>query len=577
MIELLGDRIEILNNAGNMLIMGGPGSGKTTIGLLKASFILESKMIKPYQKILFLSFANATISRIRENLDSVINAKNHNQLYITTYHSFAWELLKSHGYLLNGRNLKILTPSQANARLSTIEDKQVEKNRLFNQEGLIHFDLFANKCTELLKNSNSILKIISDTFPIVILDEFQDTNQDEWEFIQELGRLSTLIALADPNQRIYDFRGANPLRIAQFRDRFNPTVYDFKKENNRSNGTDICEYGNDILTGSNIGKEYNDVKVVTYGFRKNNMHLLSIKYYILNSIKDYTENLITSWSIAIIVPTNTLMIEISEFLNNTQVLLNGKTVIPISHNISVDMSGPTIVASMFGTLLDESSRKKNSIIKFTKEVARYLLGRNGERMPSQVDIELAKFLNNYSENRKVNGKNRIALIEACNKIVNDCNNLVFSGDVGNDWRLISNTFNSIDNEIFKKIYLDSKFIKLLHKGSFLNSRLGSLWKKNGNYEGASEVVENALTQEHFSTTTKSWEGVSVMTIHKAKGKEFTQVIIFEGRFPGKRYIFSAENINQARLNLRVAVTRAREKSYILTPDNDPCPLLVNRI
>ena len=45
-------------------------------------------------------------------------------------------------------------------------------------------------------------------YPVIILDEFQDTSADEWQLIQLLGTNSELIALADPEQRIYDFRGA---------------------------------------------------------------------------------------------------------------------------------------------------------------------------------------------------------------------------------------------------------------------------------------------------------------------------------------------------------------------------------
>ncbi|MBR5730919.1 MAG: ATP-binding domain-containing protein, partial [Firmicutes bacterium] len=66
--------------------------------------------------------------------------------------------------------------------------------------------------------------------------------------------------------------------------------------------------------------------------------------------------------------------------------------------------------------------------------------------------------------------------------------------------------------------------------------------------------------------------VNVMTIHKAKGKEFDEVIVYEGWYQN-RFISKPERIDQARLNLRVAVTRARTRSTILTPESDPCQLL----
>ncbi|NLM20541.1 MAG: hypothetical protein GX207_02195 [Peptococcaceae bacterium] len=61
---------------------------------------------------------------------------------------------------------------------------------------------------------------------------------------------------------------------------------------------------------------------------------------------------------------------------------------------------------------------------------------------------------------------------------------------------------------------------------------------------------------------------NLYVLHKAKGKEFDEVIIFEGSFPGQRYIFDERSIDQARLNLRVAVTRAKRNAIIFTPQNN---------
>lgn len=63
-----------------------------------------------------------------------------------------------------------------------------------------------------------------------------------------------------------------------------------------------------------------------------------------------------------------------------------------------------------------------------------------------------------------------------------------------------------------------------------------------------------------------------MTIHKSKGKEFDVVIVYEGHYHNK-IVSSPERKEQAILNLRVAVTRAKEHTYILTPDDEPCLLL----
>ena len=64
-----------------------------------------------------------------------------------------------------------------------------------------------------------------------------------------------------------------------------------------------------------------------------------------------------------------------------------------------------------------------------------------------------------------------------------------------------------------------------------------------------------------------------MTIHKSKGKEFDEVFVFEGYKSGKfiRPGATASEIAQARLALRVAVTRARRRATILSPRCEATP------
>ena len=100
-----------------------------------------------------------------------------------------------------------------------------------------------------LMEVEQVRQLVSTMYPVVVLDEFQDTNEAPWRVVQALGELSTLFALADPEQRIFDFIGADPQRLQQFRDRFALTEIDLSTENRTSAGTDITTFGNDILRG----------------------------------------------------------------------------------------------------------------------------------------------------------------------------------------------------------------------------------------------------------------------------------------------------------------------------------------
>lgn len=124
-----------------------------------------------------------------------------------------------------------------------------ERHRLALEEGRICFDLFAPFVSNLLHSSERLRRLLATMYPAIILDEFQDTNAEQWQVVQALGVYSRLIALADPEQRIYDFIGADPKRLNHFREAFKQSEIDLSDANHRSAGTDIARFGNDILTG----------------------------------------------------------------------------------------------------------------------------------------------------------------------------------------------------------------------------------------------------------------------------------------------------------------------------------------
>lgn len=575
MLELDKIRQDILGSKNNLLIMGGPGSGKTTIALIKAKQIIESDQLQPKQQILFLSFARSTITRVEQQAGGIIPKAVANQLDVSTYHSFTWNIIKSHGYLLCTKKLKLLPPHEAAARMAGISTENIEDEieKLFNENGIIHFDYFAKACVRLLFSSSSLLKLLANKYPVIILDEFQDTNIYEWQLVSLFGKHSRLIALADPDQRIYDFRGADPARLTDYINAFDPKCYDFQTENNRSKHTDIVDFGNDLLAGKNIGKQYNNVTVLPYKPRYKGMQHYSVKLETLNACSRLIKGKRKDWSIAVLVPSNTLMLEVSDYFARKQAFTNGQRFPTIFHEVSIESTGPALAGSFIAHLLEYGSNKICIADNIVVLLCNHIKGRRGNKPPPQADLTLAVALENYLITKKIQGKNRIALLEECKRLETSCNNLDLTGDIANDWIKARNLLESSSAQYLRQVAIDAKYLRLFQKGKQLFSSLSEIWAINGTYTSASNAVANALAQEHFATSTSTWKGVNVMTIHKSKGKEFDEVILYEGIFNG-RYISSPQNINQSRLNLRVGITRARERATILTPNDNPCSLLL---
>ena len=562
----------ILDSSNDMLIMGGPGAGKTTVALFKAKQIVESNTLMAGQKILFLSFARVTIKRVQERACQLLSKEIQRCVEINTYHGFEWNILKHHGYLLSKKPLKILAPYDTSHPLTNIskEKRDEEFERLFYEEGLLHFDVFATTCCHLLSQSSSIRDIICKMYPVIILDEFQDTNASEWELIQLLGKHSRIIALADPEQRIYDFRGADPIRILQFQEIFNPDIIDFGEENNRSNGTDIVKFGNDLLKGANRGQTYEHVKVINYQYRKEPNTFIELKYATLRAIKYLKREQINEWSIAILVPSKALMLAVSEAFDKEQSLGDGSTVPKIHHEVSIDMEGPSLAVIFIAAMLSFGSCRNCSIDVLLHTLNNYIVGRKGGKL-TKADSKLVLSLEKYLKGETIRGKSRTEIVDDCSRLSSWANEYRYSGVVEADWQRTMHEISKSNSKYLQDLANDAKCSRLFRKGNGLNSELGKKWRNTKTYKNAIDITEEALVEEHFELSERKLNGIQIMTIHKSKGKEFDIVMVFEGLYAG-RFIYNNE-VDKARLNLRVAVTRAKRNTVIFTPSYKPCPLL----
>jgi DNA helicase-2/ATP-dependent DNA helicase PcrA len=193
------------------------------------------------------------------------------------------------------------------------------------------------------------------------------------------------------------------------------------------------------------------------------------------------------------------------------------------------------------------------------------------------NLGLVEALEKYSATGQIRGPKRNDLISEVKKICSARLSMTLSGDPTADWLAVQSLFDGGTHDCLKTVAQHARHLRLLNRGTQLRESLAEQWRSGGSCHQAREVVSTALLQEHFSNSTRVWKGVNLMTIHKSKGKEFDEVVVFEGSQTGRLLPdnATARDVEQARLALRVAVTRSRQRTILLTPERRACTLLCN--
>lgn len=587
---------------GPLLVKGGPGSGKTTVSILKAG-VLADVHLKPYQRILFLSFARATVARVLEAISETqsVPPETRKLIEVDTYHALFWRIITTHAYLVGyPRALRLLTPQAEAVELSAVRHKfgadrklnakdlaakraaeEDVRQKLAKQDGRICFDLFAPTVADIFERSRKIREWFAKRYPIIIVDEFQDTDPNQWRVIHALKDECLVIALADAEQRIFDFIGADPERLEHFTAAFTPRVIDLKTANHRSSGTEIALFANDILAGCFSKSAYTGISVQPFPGNKNQAYS-SLITTVLQARRRLIATGKRDWSLAVLAPTKRMTRTICDVFAQSFGRLP-----PIVHTAAVDVSGIMLAAEIVAFALEPMSLNRNQT--FIELLVAFFRGRNGDR-PTGTDLKTAESLITGFEKYQaalLAGKTapKASIVAKALAVLHEIDAAPRTGDVKKDWVDIRDRFKNGASKQLNTVGAEVQNLRLLTRGSDLRDVLVDIWRTDGSYAGALTAVRDAFVQDHFASASKPETGVIVMNMHKSKGKQFDEVIIFEG-WPSivkGEVVANPDRIawgndqeadnQQAQQTLRVAVTRAKQKTTILTPEKDPCVLL----
>ncbi|MDR3403260.1 MAG: ATP-dependent helicase [Chthoniobacter sp.] len=594
---------------GPALVIAGAGSGKTRTLTYRVAYLLENGVLP--QSILLLTFTNKAA---REMLDRVANLLPNDitGLWGGTFHSVGNRLMRRHpeeagfaagfsimdredqqdmldsviasagidpkdkrfpkgevladvfSFAINtGRSIdQVLVEKyphflEFSEKIAEAQKKYEAKKRAANS---VDFDDLLEKTLLMLQGNPAIAERYQRQFQFVLVDEYQDTNRIQADFIDILAKLQrNVMVVGDDAQSIYSWRGANFKNILDFPERY-PGAKVYKIETNYRSAPDILDVANAAIAGNvhQFKKELvasrpaAAIKPALVPLSDSNQQAL----FVAQRILDLREEGIELDEIAVLYRAHYHSMEVQMELTR--------------HGIPFSITS--------GLRFFEQAHIKDvaAFLKYVvnprdevafKRMARLLPGigaRTAEQMWSGVSDALSRggemnFFKLLSP-LKVPAK----AAKAWTQLAHTLDEIAPDGKPHPPAEMIRSVIEAVYDD-----YLKAKFPNYEQR----REDLATLANFSRQYESAGDFLDQlALLTSLDSEVTASDEDSEMLTlssVHQAKGLEWKVVFVIwmaDGMFPSSRSLESEEAIEEERRLFYVAVTRAKDELYLTYPN-----------
>ena len=592
------DYIEKLNNEqkkaatfkdGPCLVIAGAGSGKTKVLTTRIANLIENG-VKPYN-ILAITFTNKAAGEMRERVNNIINAHD---AFIGTFHSFGLKIIRENSALFNLTSAftlidtedqtsiikkimkdinitdKMISPAFIKSKISFIKNNMLsdseianflisenekiavkiyyEYEKILKRNNTLDFDDLLKKPVELFNSNKEVLEKYKDKFKYILIDEYQDTNEVQYKLVKLLSKkYLNLFVVGDPSQSIYAFRGANYQNILNFEKDFKGCTVIKLPQNYRSTQT-ILDAANEVISHNKQRKDLDLFSDLGQGVK--------IKY--IRTFNDSMEN-------KRVVDEIQKLYE--EGYNRKDMAIFYRTNAQ-SRSIEDALVKANIPYKVFGSFYFYKRKEIKDLLAYLKLIAN----------PSD-DVSLERVIN--EPKRKIGDKTIENLREKARSLNISMFEAIDSGKELEFKNLILNLIEiskdtSITGLIDKTLEL-SKMKETYENDKSLESdiRLENLMefrsvsetyeKETGNVNLSDFLMEVSLVSDAAEYSLDS-DAVTLMTVHSAKGLEFKVVFIIgleENIMPISKALYDDEELEEERRLMYVAITRAKEKLYLL--------------
>ncbi|CAM4088186.1 DNA helicase PcrA [Staphylococcus schweitzeri] len=590
---------------GPLLIMAGAGSGKTRVLTHRIAYLLDEKDVSPYN-VLAITFTNKAAREMKERVQKLVGDQAE-VIWMSTFHSMCVRILRRDADRIGiERNFTIIDPTDQKSvikdvlknenidskkfeprmfigaisnlknELKTPEDAQKEATdyhsqmvatvysgyqRQLSRNEALDFDDLIMTTINLFERVPDVLEYYQNKFQYIHVDEYQDTNKAQYTLVKLLAsKFKNLCVVGDSDQSIYGWRGADIQNILSFEEDYPEAKTIFLEQNYRSTKT-ILNAANEVIKNNSERKPKGLWTANTNGEKIHYYEAMTERdetEYVVREIMKHQRNGKKYQDMAILYRTNAQ----SRVLEETFMKSN-------------------IPYTMVGGQKFYDRKEIKDLLSYLRMIAN-----------SNDDISLQRIINvpkrgvGPSSVEKIQNyalQNNISMFDALGeadfiglskKVTQECLNF---------YELIQNLIKEQDfleiHEIVDEVLKKSGYRDMLERENTLESRsrlenIDEFMSVPQDYEENTPLEEQSLI--NFLTDLSlvadideadTENGVTLMTMHSAKGLEFPIVFIMgmeESLFPHIRAIKSDDDheMQEERRICYVAITRAEEILYI---------------
>lgn len=290
----------VLQTEGPVLILAGAGSGKTRVLTHRVAYLIDQCGINPWN-IMAITFTNKAAGEMRNRVDKLVGFGSES-IWVATFHSSCVRILRRYAdrlgydnnfsiydtddsksvmkdickrYQLETTQLKmraimqsiskckdnLVTPeeyslnTQNDPRKMRISKAYMEYQAALKKSNAMDFDDLLMKTVELFRKNPDVLEQYQERFRYIMVDEYQDTNNAQFELIRLLAlKYQNLCVVGDDDQSIYRFRGANIRNILDF-EKVYPDACVIKLEQNYRSTQNILDAANAVIRNNEGRKD----------------------------------------------------------------------------------------------------------------------------------------------------------------------------------------------------------------------------------------------------------------------------------------------------------------------------------